>query len=291
MKNRVTTVIVLLSMLASLAACGNSADKGQDTSAQSADDTSAAETAAPRDTPDFDSCDYDGEAFTILAFDYAYYDKYFFAEESNGDVMNDAIFDRKLMTESFLGVEIGKYIVSTGDELAATLKKTVTAGDDSFQMALPHCISGISSMAAVGCLYDWNSLPYIDFTKDYYNHNFNDALSLGDKQYYAVSDYMIANPSCILFNKDMITDYSLENPYQLVYDDTWTFDKMYEMAEKVTVDLNGDSVMDINDQYGITAEGDWILSCIPYACELFLVDKTADGSQAEIDAFLKSLSD
>ena len=205
--------------------------------------------------------------------------------------MNDAIFDRKLMTESFLGVEIGKYIVSTGDELAATLKKTVTAGDDSFQMALPHCISGISSMAAVGCLYDWNSLPYIDFTKDYYNHNFNDALSLGDRQYYAVSDYMIANPSCILFNKDMITDYSLENPYQLVYDGTWTFDKMYEMAEKVTVDLNGDSVMDINDQYGITGEGDWILSCIPYACELFLVDKTADGSQAEIDAFLKSLSD
>ncbi len=274
---RAITLILLASMLLSAFSCGNN-ENGENTEASSDSSASNSDSGTKAaDTPDFERSDFGGEKFTILAFELPFYDEYFFAEEANGDRMNDAIYERELMTEDYLGVEIENYIVPTHRDLASTVQQTVAAGDDSFQLALPHCIRGVSDMLTSGSLYDWNELPYIDFSKDYYNRNFNDALSLGDKQYYAVSDYMIANPCCILFNKDMITDFGMEDPYKLVYDGTWTFDKMYEMAEKATVDINGDSTMDVNDQYGITGLGNWILNCIPYACDIFLADKNDDG--------------
>lgn len=273
---RTISIFLLTSLLLSTVACGN--EQTADDETTTSDDTSSSEvTSAQSSTPDFGKTDFGGEKFTILAFELPYYDEYFFADEQNGDRMNDAIYEREQLTEDYLGVEIDNYMVATHRDLASTVRTTVAAGDDSYQLALPHCIRGVSDMLTSGSLYNWNDLPYIDFSKDYYNQNFNDALSIDDKQYYAVSDYMIANPTCILFNKDMIEDYGLENPYQLVYDGTWTFDKFYEMAEKVTVDLNGDSVMDVNDQYGVTGLGNWILNCIPYACDIQLTKKTDDG--------------
>jgi len=277
MKKRIFSSLLLVAMLASAASCGSTEPSADTTAAGIPGDTTPAQTTIPRDTPDFDKSDFGGKTFTILDYEMAFYDEYFFAEEQTGDRMNDAIYEREMKTEEYLGVKLERHTVASHRDLAATVQQAAAAGDDSYQMALPHCIRGVSDMLTSGSLYNWNDLPYIDFTKDYYNQNFNDALSLGDKQFYAVSDYMISNPSCILFNKDMITDYKLENPYELVYSGKWTFDKMYEMADAVTVDLNGDSVMDINDQYGITGEGNWLLNCIPYACEIFLVDKTADG--------------
>ena len=53
---------------------------------------------------------------------------------------------------------------------------------------------------------------------------------------------------------------------------------MCKMADDVTGDLNGDGKMDINDRYGVAAEGNWLLNCIPYACGIKLVERTSDGS-------------
>lgn len=277
MKKKVLLSMLFVAMLALMTACDSNESSLTETTTETQVELAPTETTSQRDTVDFESADYKGKSFTILAYDLAFYHEYFFAEEQNGDRMNDAIIEREILTEEYLSVDIGNYIVPTHRDLAATVQKTASAGDDAYQLALPHCIRGVSDMLTTGSLYNWNDLPYIDFTKEYYNHNFNDALSLGDKQFYAVSDYMIANPSCILFNKDLITNYNLDNPYELVYEGSWTFDKMYDMAKQVTLDLNGDSVMDINDQYGITGEGNWLLNCIPYACEIFLAEKTGDS--------------
>lgn len=48
----------------------------------------------------------------------------------------------------------------------------------------------------------------------------------------------------------MMKDYKMEEPYELVNSGKWTLDKFTEMAVQVGADLNGDSVMDENDQYG-----------------------------------------
>lgn len=269
------TALLLISILAATS-CGESGTPNETTNSNTTE-ASVSDTTAGRDKPDFAKTDYNGAEFTILGYEFDFYDNYFFADEQNGERMNDAIYERRILTEDYLGVKLNEVKGATHRDLAAKVQQNVLAGDDSYQLALPHCIRCVSEMVLSGSLYDWNKLPGVDLSKDYYSHSINDELEVNGKLYYMVSDYMIQNPSCVLFNKGLIEDFKLENPYQLVYDGLWTFDKMYEMGEKVTGDINGDGKMDINDRYGIAAEGNWLLNCIPYACGIRLVERTSDG--------------
>ena len=73
-----------------------------------------------------------------------------------------------------------------------------------------------------------------------------DDVNIGPYRYFAVGDL---NPfydyiSVLLLNKQIVEDNTIENPYQIVYDNRWTFDKYMEFAMGVTTDLNGDSKLD-----------------------------------------------
>jgi ABC-type glycerol-3-phosphate transport system substrate-binding protein len=57
-----------------------------------------------------------------------------------------------------------------------------------------------------------------------------------------------------MFNKQLLQDFGLDDPYQMVKDGTWTMDKMYEMMCAVAADLNGDGSMDENDQWGLVSQ-------------------------------------
>lgn len=56
---------------------------------------------------------------------------------------------------------------------------------------------------------------------------------------------------CFLFNKQVINNYHLDNPYELVKSNQWTYDKMYEMADAVDGDINGNGKKDVGDSFGI----------------------------------------
>jgi hypothetical protein len=53
-----------------------------------------------------------------------------------------------------------------------------------------------------------------------------------------------------LFNKKMISDFGLDNPYNLVRENKWILDTFYEMCKGIARDVNGDGVMNQHDQYG-----------------------------------------
>ena len=275
------TALLLISMLAAIS-CGETGTQNETTGGDTTDPT-ASDTTAGRDTPDFGKTDYNGADFTILGYEFDFYDKYFFADEQNGERMNDAIYERKILTEDYLGVNIKVAKAEKFNKVITTLQQSIAAGDDEYQLALAHCISGVNGMVSGGMLYDVNNIPDIDLSKDYYNHNVNENLSLNGKNFYFVSDYMICNPNCMLFNKQLVSEFKLDNPYQLVYDGKWTMDKLYEMNHAVAGDINGDGKMDINDRYGLTGEGDWMLNSILFSCGLKLVEKTNDGFKLSIN--------
>jgi hypothetical protein len=64
---------------------------------------------------------------------------------------------------------------------------------------------------------------------------------------------------CILFNKTVVDQYHLEDPYQLVKDNKWTYDKFIEMGSVLPADLNGDGIRNRNDAYGVTV---WLDSIV-----------------------------
>ncbi|MBE6658876.1 MAG: hypothetical protein E7604_10615 [Ruminococcaceae bacterium] len=54
----------------------------------------------------------------------------------------------------------------------------------------------------------------------------------------------------MFFNKKLISDFDLEEPYQLVRDGKWTLDVFSEMCQNISADINGDGIMDENDRWG-----------------------------------------
>ena len=256
---RTLSVLLLLTML--LASCGESAANADSASDNSADagasEVLSEETVAEEETRPMHKVpelDFEGGAFNILYPDWQGYKYYFFADETNGDPMNDAIFNRTSTVEEYLNIDITQTQVAGIGDVAPELQRSVTAQDNAYQLALTHCIQNVSSMVTGGYLHNYDDLNYVDYNAEWWNREMMDVLRLGNNTYYGVSDYMIPCPYAIFFNKNMIADYNFENPYELVYNGQWTLDKFCEMSIAVTTDTNGDGQFTNDDIRGICTE-------------------------------------
>ena len=63
----------------------------------------------------------------------------------------------------------------------------------------------------------------------------------------------------LVFNKDLLEFNNCADPYQQVFDGTWTVDAMMADARACTRDLNGDTEYDDNDSWGIGTYGNGII--------------------------------
>nr|MBQ4317909.1 hypothetical protein [Clostridia bacterium] len=109
-------------------------------------------------------------------------------------------------------------------------------------------------LALDGMLYDLNDLEYIDLEKPWWSAQFTEDTNIGGKNYFAngdVCETFMRATYAVFFNKSSISDYSLENPYELVNNGTWTIDKMHEMSAKVAADTDGDGKITTADRLGL----------------------------------------
>ena len=258
---KILSLLLAAALLLPVTGCGESeVNSDAPTPAEnSAVQEPAAEEAAPDEdarpmhqVPD--SLDFDGGSFNVVYPDWQGYKYYFFADESTGDAMNDAIFDRKVTVEDYLNVSLTQYTPGYIEAIAPAVKQSVTSADDSYQLALTHCIQDVANLATGGYLYNYDKLPYVDYLAPWWNREMMDVLRLGQNTYYGVSDYMIPCPYAIFFNKGMIADFQLDNPYELVYNGEWTVDKFMELATAATQDTNGDGKFTKDDYRGVGVE-------------------------------------
>ncbi|MBR4959843.1 MAG: extracellular solute-binding protein [Clostridia bacterium] len=276
-----TLLLALLMTFPTLASCtATSEDPNavEDTSVQQTTteqtETEPQETRTPHNVPDYD---FGGADFLTAYPTWAGYSFYFFADELTGDGMNDAIYERKLNVENTINVSVGQKECGYIIEVVEELKRSVQAGDDAYQMGLFHCIYGISELATGNYLYNLDTLPNIDLSADWWNQTMTDMLRLGTKTYYGVNDYMIPAPYCIYFNKDLITQYQLDDPYSLVYSGEWTLDRFLTMAETITVDQNGDGNFAEDDIAGIVANDPSCYTSFVTGCDQYMTSRNENG--------------
>ncbi|MBE6570102.1 MAG: extracellular solute-binding protein [Ruminococcaceae bacterium] len=260
--------LILAAMLTQLCACTTGVT-----------DETEATTEAPTQTTETtriqhqlsDELDFGGEKFTaaFIAND----PKYYFAEESSSDNMVAAVYRRTMKTEDFLGVDIS-YVDDVAKDDFFTLYKS---GDDIYQLLFLGSVHDPITFTSGGYLYDLEKLPNVDLNAEWWNLDQIKLLQLGKHPYLAVSDFMITTPQAILFNRDMITNNNLENPYDLVFAGTWTLDKLIEMASAVVNDINGDGMYDGEDDIvgaSISSGGSVALFT---GCDQLISSKGEDG--------------
>jgi len=263
-KKIIVLIIAAVSVCVFFAACGGADPKDSENNNSAILDNPAreeiTETADGKIFPDIPEADYGGHEFKILlalnfvSEDYFWND--FDAEEENGDVINDAVYRRNIYVEDKFNVKISTVRKSILDmvevEGLKSIRIAVQAGDYAYDAALLSTYSACP-LAMEGLLMDLNSMSPLDLSKPWWDAKANEDLMIKGKMFYTAGDIsnMAGNATnAILFNKKLVQEFGLEDPYPLVKEGGWTFDKLVEMASPVSADLNGDGRYNFDDRYG-----------------------------------------
>jgi len=273
MKNKlrfISAVLVLLMLLPLVFACGKNTDKtsgnDQNPAQEQADDS---EQAAEEEKilPDLPDADYNGHVFNILTFGVA--SSYEWeqvdltaTDENSGDTINDAVYKRNKAVEEKYNIKLNE-IHLYDSAFGTSLKKEIQAGTNEYDLISPRVIDSSGYMTS-GYFMNLFNIEYLDLTKPWYDQQGVREMSIDHKLFIVLSDALLSddNATCItIFNKQIVKDNGLEDPYVLVKEGKWTVDKLYEMAKATAKDLNGDGKMTPDaDQYGYTCWGDAMIT-------------------------------
>lgn len=255
---------LILASSAALGGCGKTDTPVSDdksTTTAGADEqitTVSADTGADKDQAIIDSYelpqfDYNGYEFRIMARktgdEWDTRDVY--VPDETGEPLPDAVYRRRVNIEDKYNVKIIQ-VDARVDEFYSKISKSVNAGDDAYD-ALFINLETASKCTKSGQTLNLRDFQYIDLTKPWWDQSIMEDTSIMNKTYYAAGDISIMDDDgtwTMMFNKNMIRDFGLEDPYTLVNEGKWTIDKVQEMMKGVTKDLNGDGVIDHVDQVG-----------------------------------------
>lgn len=182
----------------------------------------------------------------------------FEAEEFTGEIVNDAIYQRNLNVEDGLGVKFN-WIGTPGnggniDAYVSKVREDFTAGDNAYDILASYSRSTMSAVIN-GFTTDLKQLPYIDFEKPWWPDNLVSEATINNRLYLAsgdISTNMLHMMYCIYYNKQLVEDYNIENPTDLVFSGKWTMDKLVSITTDTYKDLDGNTQKDENDFFGFT---------------------------------------
>jgi len=248
----------LLMLLAALLAantvsCGSGSTDTADP-ADTAGDTAAIQETEPETEarPDLPETDHEGYSFRIMG-NHEQLLGYMLASETRGEVLNYAIFDAN--TEVMETFNIRFEPLEVDYRGIAEVENAIMAGGDDFDLAYMHnCDTAQSALS--GWFLNVNELPYVNTKAVWWPKFTIDSLTVNDKIFYFTnySSYRAAYESQVcFFNNDLLNDYNLESPYDLVWSGEWTIDKAQEMTSGAYKDVNGDGARDLGDSFGLVA--------------------------------------
>ncbi|MBQ2707444.1 MAG: hypothetical protein IJF67_04200 [Clostridia bacterium] len=293
MKKRTLSILLLMALLASTA-CGGTA-AGADTTAASGDTTSAAPvTEAEIISKDLPEKDFGGHEFKFLTIDkeqagYLCYE--LDADSQNGDIMNDAVYERNTAVEEKYNIKISKEVSS---DYMNMFKSAVLAGEDTWDVLDANAMAVAQNSVDYGLSAD--DLPYIDLSRDWWDLEVIENSALGGKNYALSGDINLVDDDSlwvIYFNKRLAEEYKVGDLYKMVWDGKWTMDNFKKLSAGATSDINGDGTLDYNDQWGFVASSNHALSML-WAGGGSLASLNKDGtleltldSARNIDVFTK----
>lgn len=273
---RIISLFSALIMLLNLAACSDAGTESESSHEVKTGETQPhAETERVYADDITDDVTFNGAKVNILWMDITNY-----ADEYNGQVANDAMYDRELSVENRLNVDIqninGEYKWDTREQYITKIKSSHMANDDSYNIVqgeIPYLIID-------GILYDLNTLNYLDFDKPYWANDLVEELSIDGRLYAVNGDFSGGNVldiSCIWYNEVLRQNLNLEDPMVLVDEGKWTAEKLYEMASAGYMDADGSGKLSINDQFGLIIREANALTPFISAFGLRIASKNADG--------------
>lgn len=280
---RTTAFILVTAVYAALiTACGGdtySDNNGNTAAAARTEDTTAEDNVYRADY--LPNADYEGCKYRIVAYDEYPAD----FEEATGNLINDAIYTRNRMIEERYNIDIVEtsYPYAKYSDVNTLMTNAALAQSDDYDLytlVIRNAYNGVLQGYAPAASY----LPIADLTQPWYLTVLNDNLTINGVTLLAYTSFD-KNPGgyCIIFNKRVLEEINLAEPYQAVDDGTWTYDVLYGMAVKAIADLDGDGSMTETDRFSFISEWDNMTDLAYRGSGYTLVDFTKDPPELSMD--------
>ncbi|MHC1696201.1 MAG: extracellular solute-binding protein [Eubacteriales bacterium] len=249
---RIITTSVLFILLLAITSCG---EEQSPVSATTEEQTSTV--SATQQSTDYQLPEKDYEGYTLNAGVYddcRWANTLFDVQEEVGEVVNDAIYLRNRTIEEKYNVLIREIGYSDPAQIVNTMTKDFSADLHTFDLAFPSG-GALSRLIAGGLVTDLNEVPHLNFENPWWDSGSVKDLSVGGKVYGVTGDIHLMSFEAtwiLTFNKKLIEDFNLENPYELVKQNKWTFDRFTEMLKAVSSDIDGNGAMNKDDMFGLS---------------------------------------
>lgn len=247
MKKQALTLALAMALLA--VSCGSETVEPEVTTAK---ETTEEVTTEPEGDglPD---ADMEGWELSILNFDESWLtwaNTRIIVDEQTGDVLDDAIYKRNSSLEERFNF---KLCVDEVGNVTGYIAQNVLAGDDTYDI---YTMGEGSSADYIPYALDWHNIPYMNLDKAWWNPAATSVYEFGGKQIALAGNMTLSAASravCTVFNKRIWNELgdSSVDLYQLVRDGKWTLDRFIEYSKTVNKDMNGDTVWDEKDVYGM----------------------------------------
>lgn len=286
MKKIISLLLAALMLLPIAVGCAESG--GEDTTAAGITVTSAPEgaTTVPETENPYDDdgylkdripeeLNYGGEVVNVLYWSNAKNTEY--TAEDDGDSVNASIYYRNLKVEDRLGITFN-WVGEKGDYSQRNDFNNLIAADLSGD-CIYDIISAYSTTIAMAATYgyavdlmEYSNILALDMP--WWGADLTDMATINGKLYFVTGDistnYLLRMYGTF-FNKSIITNNNLENPYDLVDSGNWTVDKFIEIASTIKGDPNGAG--DIT--YGFVHDAITV-EALFYGSDLRFVDKDSN---------------
>lgn len=223
---RITALCLCLSLVLAMTACGGSKEKDED------------DGGALKKQTDDAVVDMGGYEFTIAS-------PFLLEDPELSEVTAaEAIFEevRHKVEEDYNC----KITVLALNNTVENVRTKILAGD---KIADIIHVQGyeLIQMARAGYIIPLESVDGLNLEDERYVQGYIN-LTEFNGQHYGLNFFRPAEARvCVIYNRDLIEKYGLEDPQELMKSGEWTFDKFREMCKAGTRDTNGDGT---NDTYG-----------------------------------------
>lgn len=259
MKKRLAILFLSAVIVLCTAACQKVSNNPPDSSdGKQSSGTPAESYDASNILDSFGSRSYNGKDFRIFCAN-AFNDSVFVRQAPTEDAdpadrINSALYKRDSMLEETYNIKITYDIQVNDNEVARIAKELASTNEYAMDLLLGSLFYCGSNMLSEGLLLDINTISGIKLSNNWWNQNMTDSFTLNGKTFFATGDITTRGPtsvSLVLFNKNLFDTYQIDYPYQEVYDGNWTFEKMYQIYNGKSADLDYDGEITLeNDQIG-----------------------------------------
>ncbi len=273
-------VLALMMLVSAFVACGN--DTGNDDDSQ----TTASTSNGGENVKELPALNWEGQEFRILgresttawAHNFEVY-----RDELPEDVVGKAVYERNENIYNKYGITIAGTLTSGNNSSAKTM---LESGEDLYDMLILSP-EAHHPLAMQGYLLDMNSLDYVNMDHNGWIDYNNEQLSVGGNLYYTSNKFLLQDKhrSFVLFyNRDYANELNLGHFEDMVFDGTWTIDKVVELGKQATADTDGQPGMTKEDNWGVAAAEYYNFCQWSYGAGFRFTEKDASGYPVLIGA-------